>query len=287
VCPQALEISRCEAPSFAKRSMAAGIGGDLARSPMRRTTSRQGAPGFFNDFDGCARRRTYRFFSVAFVALRRSALAAAGGFDALAGSADRAAAALARRTPGCSPFVNSIPAASNARTNAATVDACAARFPGLASRRFTVGSDTDENSAEGSDTDQEAAFAVDDTREIKVLLRMVWSPRSFWEPFQTIFFSITVLRRERHQQPKKAKSKQSDSECVHQYAVHFWFPEIASPLNRPTTLVPFTCVCRGRLTHSPAPKSRSPSPIRKAAVNCAGTAATAITAPAAATMFHQ
>jgi len=35
-----------------------------------------------------------------------------------------------------------MPAASNARTNAATVDACAPKFPGLASRRFTVGSET-------------------------------------------------------------------------------------------------------------------------------------------------
>jgi hypothetical protein len=59
--------------------------------------------------------RNYRFFSVALAVLRRGASAAAVGFDALAGPADRGAATLARRTPGCSPFVNSTPAASSAR----------------------------------------------------------------------------------------------------------------------------------------------------------------------------
>jgi hypothetical protein len=56
-------------------------------------------------------------------------------------------AAVERRTPGLSPFVNSIPAVSKAFTNAATVEACAAKLPGLASRRFNVGSDTEEASA--------------------------------------------------------------------------------------------------------------------------------------------
>jgi hypothetical protein len=40
--------------------------------------------------------------------------------------------------------VNSTPAVSSALTNAATVEAWAAKPPGFASRRFTVGSDTDE-----------------------------------------------------------------------------------------------------------------------------------------------
>ena len=55
-------------------------------------------------------RPNYRFFSVAPGILRRAAFAAALGFDALA-SAACAAAALVMRTPGCSPLVNSMPAA--------------------------------------------------------------------------------------------------------------------------------------------------------------------------------
>jgi hypothetical protein len=56
-------------------------------------------------FTGCqsrrdTRRHTYRFFPVALAVLPRTTFAAAVGFDALAGSAERAAAALVRRTPG-------------------------------------------------------------------------------------------------------------------------------------------------------------------------------------------
>jgi hypothetical protein len=56
-------------------------------------------------FTGCqsrrdTRRHTYRFFPVALAVLPRTTFAAAVGFDALAGSAERVAAALVRRTPG-------------------------------------------------------------------------------------------------------------------------------------------------------------------------------------------
>jgi hypothetical protein len=56
-------------------------------------------------FTGCqsrrdTRRHTYRFFPVALAVLPRTTFAAPVGFDALAGSAERAAAALVRRTPG-------------------------------------------------------------------------------------------------------------------------------------------------------------------------------------------
>src|SRR5262249_4077441 len=49
-----------------------------------------------------------------------------------------------RRTPGPLPFVNSMPADSNARLSAVTVELCAANTPGAPSRRFMVGSDTPE-----------------------------------------------------------------------------------------------------------------------------------------------
>jgi hypothetical protein len=48
----------------------------------------------------CHGRRTYRFFSVSLPVLPRTAFAATAGLDVLAGSAERAAAALVRRTPG-------------------------------------------------------------------------------------------------------------------------------------------------------------------------------------------
>jgi hypothetical protein len=86
-------------------------------------------------FDGRTRRRSYRFFSVALGVLRRAACAAGVRFDALANSADCVAAALVRRTPGCSPFVNSTPAASSARCSASIVD-CFASAP--FSMRVTV-----------------------------------------------------------------------------------------------------------------------------------------------------
>jgi hypothetical protein len=51
---------------------------------------------------------THHFFSAALLAgLRRAAFAATVRSDALASPAECAAAASARRTPGCSPFVNS------------------------------------------------------------------------------------------------------------------------------------------------------------------------------------
>jgi hypothetical protein len=46
------------------------------------------------------RRHTYRFFPVALAVLPRTTFAATVDFDALAGLAERAAAALVRRTPG-------------------------------------------------------------------------------------------------------------------------------------------------------------------------------------------
>jgi hypothetical protein len=56
-------------------------------------------------FTGCqsrrdTRRHTYRFFPIALAVLPRTTFAATVGFDALAGLAERAAAALVRRTPG-------------------------------------------------------------------------------------------------------------------------------------------------------------------------------------------
>ena len=50
------------------------------------------------------------------------------------------------RTPGWSPLVNSIPAASNAPRSAAIVGACATSIPGLASRRLTVARETEDAS---------------------------------------------------------------------------------------------------------------------------------------------
>jgi hypothetical protein len=74
-------------------------------------------------FEGAEKRErpNYRFFSVALAVLGRSPFAAAFGLDALA-SAECAAAALVMRTPGCSPFVNSTPAASRACCRASIVD---------------------------------------------------------------------------------------------------------------------------------------------------------------------
>jgi hypothetical protein len=65
-----------------------------------------------------------------------------------------------RRTPGRSPFVNSIPAVSSALTNAATVEAWAAKPPGFASSRLTVGSDTDEASARSRCSQRSKALAA-------------------------------------------------------------------------------------------------------------------------------
>ena len=87
---------------------------------------------------GHTRRRTYRFFLVALAVLPRTVLAAAVGFNAPAGSAEDAGAALARRTPGCSPLVNSTPAVSNARRIASSLAVVSDVFPSFASARLIV-----------------------------------------------------------------------------------------------------------------------------------------------------
>ena len=65
--------------------------------------------GFSSWTPGPPKPSIYRGFSAVFPPLRRGTFALAVGFDAPAGTAERAAAAL-RRTPGCSPLVNSTPA---------------------------------------------------------------------------------------------------------------------------------------------------------------------------------
>jgi hypothetical protein len=74
----------------------------------------------FTVFDGLGP-ADYRFFSVALAVLGRAARARGVEFDASAALTWCAAARLLRRTPGCSPFVNSMPAASSARCKASIV----------------------------------------------------------------------------------------------------------------------------------------------------------------------
>ena len=74
---------------------------------------------YYHFFTGCFRSRTpgttaYRFVSVALAVLPSAAFPAAVGFKAFAGSTECASATFVRRTPGCSPLVNSTPAASSA-----------------------------------------------------------------------------------------------------------------------------------------------------------------------------
>jgi hypothetical protein len=76
-----------------------------------------------------ARRRAYRSFSVALTDLWRARFGAGVELDAPPGSAECAAASLVRRTPGCSPFVNSTPAASSARRMTSRVARWGVDFP--------------------------------------------------------------------------------------------------------------------------------------------------------------
>ena len=82
-----------------------------------------------NSLARTARRHAYRSFSVAFADLWRARSGASVELDAPPGSAECAAAALVRRTPGCSPFVNSTPAASSARRMTSRVARWGVDFP--------------------------------------------------------------------------------------------------------------------------------------------------------------
>ena len=96
--------------------------------------------------DGSTRSRIYRFFSVAFAVLRRAALTAILGLTRCRvprarrrGLGEADAGLFADR----GLDAGRLQRADQRRHG----PSCAAKFPGLASRRFTVGSDTDEASA--------------------------------------------------------------------------------------------------------------------------------------------
>jgi len=80
----------------------------------------------------------YHLFSVTFAlaVLSRPVLSAAA--DARAGCLECAAAALVRRTPGCSPLVNSTPAVSNARRIASSLAVVSEVPVSMTSARLTV-----------------------------------------------------------------------------------------------------------------------------------------------------